>query len=154
MEDIIWEVKAFYELSVEEFFEIIYLRTAVFVVEQNCAYQEVDVKDKQAFHLFGRTESGEVIAITRVLPKGISYDDISIGRVVLKKEFRGKGIADVLLQKTLDFVAQEFGRQSIRISAQTYLINYYQKHSFIPVGEEYLEDDLPHIEMLLEIRDV
>jgi len=97
MEEIRWEVKSFYALSVEEYFELLYLRTAVFVVEQDCAYQEVDLKDKQAFHLFGRSTTGEVIATTRVLPKGVSYADISIGRVALKKEFRVKGIAAVSL---------------------------------------------------------
>ena len=151
MEELIWEVKAFKDLGVEEYFDILYLRTAVFVVEQNCPYQEVDYKDKVAFHLWGSNAKGEVAAVTRILPKGVSYEEISIGRVALKKEYRGKGIADVLLQKSLEFIEKQFGSNPIRISAQTYLLNYYQKHGFKPVGEEYLEDDIPHVEMLLEV---
>ncbi len=94
MEKIIWNTKAFKDLSVDEYFEILFLRTEIFVVEQDCPYQEVDEKDRQSFHLFGRAENGEVIAVTRILPQGISYDEVSIGRVALKKAFRGKGIAD------------------------------------------------------------
>lgn len=150
MQNIVWEVKAFKDLLVEEYFDILYLRTAIFVVEQDCPYQEVDEKDKQAFHLYGRSEVGEVIAVTRILPKGVSYEEISIGRVALKKEFRGKGIADVLLEKSVEFIRQEWGPNAIRISAQTYLLNYYQKHGFKTVGTEYLEDNIPHVEMLME----
>ena len=148
MEKITWTAKAFKDLSVDEYFEIIYLRTEIFVVEQDCPYQEVDEKDRQSYHLFGRAENGELIAVTRVLPKGISYDEISVGRVALKKEYRGKGIADTLMLETLNFIKQEFGKQAIRISAQEYLLKCYNKHGFKQVGEMYLEDDIPHIEML------
>lgn len=148
MEEIIWTTKAFKDLTVDEYFGLLHLRTAVFVVEQNCPYQEVDEKDRQAYHLVGRNKNNEVIAVTRILPKGVSYDEISIGRVALKKEFRGKGIADVLMLKTLQFIEEKLGKQPIRISAQTYLLSYYNKHGFRQVGEEYLEDDIPHIEML------
>ncbi|PCJ25841.1 MAG: GNAT family N-acetyltransferase [Flavobacteriales bacterium] len=150
MNNITWKTKAFNDLTVNEFYEIIYLRTAIFVVEQDCPYQEVDEKDRQSFHLFGRTESGEVIAVTRILPQGVSYKEISIGRIALKKEWRGKGIADELMNETFKFIEKEFGKQSIRISAQQYLFNYYSKHGFIQVGEMYLKDDIPHIEMLTE----
>ena len=85
MEKITWQTKAFHELTVDEYFEILHLRTAIFVVEQDCPYQEVDEKDRLAFHLFGRAENGEVITVTRILPTGISYNEISIGRVALKK---------------------------------------------------------------------
>ena len=150
MEKITWQTKAFHELTVDEYFEILHLRTAIFVVEQDCPYQEVDEKDRLAFHLFGRAENGEVITVTRILPTGISYNEISIGRVALKKEFRGKGIADELMKETLKFISQQFGKQSIRISAQQYLINYYSKHGFTQIGETYLEDSIPHVEMLKE----
>ncbi len=146
--NITWTIKAFKDLTVDEYFEILHLRTAVFVVEQDCPYQEVDEKDRKSFHLYGKNENGEVIAVTRILPKGVSYNEISIGRVALKKEFRGKGIADTLMLTTLQFIEQEFGKQPIRISAQTYLLNYYNKHGFKQVGKAYLEDDIPHIEML------
>jgi len=148
MEKITWQTKAFKALTIDEYFEILHLRVAVFVVEQDCPYQEVDEKDRQSFHLFGRAANGEVIAVTRVLPKGVSYDETSIGRVALKKEFRGKGIADELMIETFRFIEAELGEQPIRISAQTYLLNYYSKHNFKQIGEGYLEDDIPHIEML------
>lgn len=147
-ENIAWQIKAFKDLTVDEFYEIIYLRTAIFVVEQNCPYQEVDEKDKQSYHLFGTINNGEIIAVTRILPQGISYDEISIGRVALKKEYRGKGIADNLMVKTLQFIETQFGKQAIRISAQKHLINYYGKYGFKQVGEDYLEDNIPHIEMI------
>lgn len=150
MEKIIWQAKAFKDLSVDEYFEILFLRTAVFVVEQNCAYQEVDEKDRQSFHLFGRAKNGEVIAVTRVLPQGISYNEVSIGRVALKKEFRGNGIADVLIIESFNFIKKKFGKVPIRISAQEHLLNYYSKHGFSKVGQMYLEDNIPHIEMLMQ----
>jgi ElaA protein len=148
MEKIIWTTKAFKDLTVDDYFELLHLRVAVFVVEQDCPYQEVDEKDRQSFHLIGKTDSGEVIAVTRVLPQGVSYDEISIGRVALKKEYRGKGIADTLMIETFQFIEKKFGKQPIRISAQEYLLNYYNKHDFKQVGKGYLEDDIPHIEML------
>ena len=148
MEKIIWQTKAFKDLSVDEYFEILHLRTAIFVVEQDCPYQEVDEKDRLSFHLFGRAENEEVIAVTRILPQGVSYNEISIGRVALKKEYRGKGIADELMKETFQFIENELGQQPIRISAQKYLLNYYNKHGFKQVGKGYLEDNIPHIEMI------
>jgi ElaA protein len=148
MEKVNWTTKHFKDLSVDEYFEILHLRTAIFVVEQDCPYQEVDEKDRKSYHLFGKSENGEVIAVTRILPKGISYNEISIGRVALKKEYRGKGIAGELMKESLMFIEKQFGKEDIRISAQTYLFNYYSKFGFQSVGEEYLEDNIPHIEML------
>lgn len=146
--NITWITKAFKDLTVDEYFELLHLRTAVFVVEQDCPYQEVDEKDRKSFHLYGKNENGEVIAVTRILPKGVSYNEISVGRVALKKEYRGKGIADTLMLETFKFINSELGEQPIRISAQEYLLKYYSKHGFKQVGEGYLEDDIPHIEML------
>jgi len=148
MAKIKWSTKAFKDLTVDEYFELLHLRVAVFVVEQDCPYQEVDEKDRHSFHLFGRTENGDVIAVTRVLPKGVSYQEISMGRVALKKEFRGQGIADTLMIETFKFIESQYGKQPIRISAQEYLLNYYNKHGFVQVGDGYLEDDIPHVEML------
>jgi ElaA protein len=145
---ITWKTKAFQDLTVDEYFEILFLRTAIFVVEQDCAYQEVDEKDRQAYHLFGRDKEGEIIAVTRVLPQGVSYAEVAIGRVALKKSFRGQGIAGQLMTASLDFVAQQFGEVPVRISAQEHLFNYYNKYGFNQVGTMYLEDNIPHIEML------
>jgi ElaA protein len=111
----------------------------------------VDEKDKASFHLFGKAENGKVIAVSRIVPKGVSYDEISIGRVAIKKEFRGKGIADEMMLATFKFIEKELGYQAIRISAQQYLTSFYGKHNFKQIGEMYLEDDIPHIEMLREL---
>ena len=128
MEKVNWTTKHFKDLSVDEYFEILHLRTAIFVVEQDCPYQEVDEKDRKSYHLFGKSENGEVIAVTRILPKGISYNEISIGRVALKKEYRGKGIAGELMKESLMFIEKQFGKEDIRISAQT----YFRCHEVLP----------------------
>ena len=148
MEKIKWETKAFNDLSVNEYWGILHLRTEIFVVEQDCPYQEVDEKDRKSFHLFGTNENGDVIATSRIVLPGVSYDEISIGRVALKKEYRGKGIADEMMLETFKFIESEFGNIPIRISAQQYLINFYGKHGFSQIGEMYLEDNIPHVEML------
>lgn len=148
MEKITWQTKHFKDLSVNEYWEILHLRTEIFVVEQDCPYQEVDEKDKVSYHLFGVNESNKVIATSRILPQGVSYNELSVGRVALKKEARGKGIADEMMTETFKFIKTQFGNQRIRISAQQYLINFYGKHGFKQVGEGYLEDDIPHIEMV------
>ena len=148
MEKINWQIKVFKDLTVDEYFEIIQLRTAIFVVEQNCPYQEVDEKDRKSFHLFGKTPLGQLIAVARILPPGVSYTEVSIGRVALKKEFRGKGIADEMMKTSFQYIETYFGKQAVRISAQHYLLNFYSQHGFQQVGEIYLEDNIPHIEML------
>ncbi|MCO6499513.1 MAG: GNAT family N-acetyltransferase [Vicingus serpentipes] len=148
--NISYSTKPFKELSVEEYHHLLFLRTAVFVVEQNCPYQEVDEKDPLSYHLFGKNEQGEVIAVTRIVPPGISYPEISIGRVAIKKEYRERGLAHELIRETLSFIKNKWGKESIRISAQEHLTNYYQKHGFKQVGEMYLEDNIPHVEMLKE----
>lgn len=150
MEKITWQTKHFKDLTVDEYFEVLYLRTEIFVVEQDCPYQEVDEKDRKSFHLFGRAENGQVIAVSRVVLPGVSYKEISIGRVALKKEYRGKGIANEMMNETLKFIEEQFGKQPIRISAQQYLLNFYSGHGFKQVGEMYLEDNIPHVEMVLE----
>ncbi len=148
MEKITWQTKHFKDLTTEEYFEILFLRTQIFVVEQNCPYQEVDEKDRFSYHLFGKTKKGKLIAVARILPKGVSYKNISFGRIAVKKEYRGKGIADEMMKNLFNYVEQQFGKQKIRISAQQYLLSFYNKHGFSPIGEMYLEDNIPHVEMI------
>ena len=124
------------------------LRINVFVVEQDCPYPELDDKDRDSFHLIGKNDAGELVAYTRILPPGVSYAEVSVGRVVVDEKARGKGVGDDMLAESLRFVEQQFGNVPIRISAQTYLTSYYQKAGFDVVGDEYLEDGIPHIEML------
>ncbi len=145
------QVKSFQELSLEEFHDIIALRIQIFIIEQNCPYQEVDGKDKLAHHLFFKNEMDEIIAVTRILPKGISYAEVAIGRVVVHEEYRGTGLGNQLMADSMNFVRDKYGEVPVRLSAQKHLENYYGNHGFKSTGKEYLEDGIPHVEMLYNI---
>jgi ElaA protein len=121
MEKITWVYKHFNDLSALEYHHILYLRTEVFVVEQGCPYQEVDKKDVVSYHLYGTNSNNEVVAVTRIVPQNISYKEISIGRVAIKKNYRGTGLAHELMLITFEAAETIFGKQAIRISAQTWL---------------------------------
>ena len=142
-----WEIKHFNELSAIEYHEILALRTAIFVVEQNCPYQEVDYKDLNSYHVWGSLDD-QVIAVSRIVEPRISYPEISIGRVAVDKKFRGTNISRDLMRITISFIEKNYGKQSIRISAQEHLQGYYHKFDFKTVGKMYLEDDIPHVQML------
>ena len=144
-----WSCKAFKDLSLDEFHDIIQLREIVFVVEQDCPYLDVDGKDKDALHVFGKYE-GNIVATTRILKPGISYDEVAIGRVVTSPTVRGMGMGKQLMEESMKFVQLHFGKVPVRISAQTYLLKYYKSFGFIETGQEYLEDNIPHFEMLYE----
>jgi ElaA protein len=143
-----WQVKYYPELTTNEFHDIIALRLKAFVVEQNCSYLDLDGKDKKCYHLICRDGFGKVVATARILPPGISYTEVSIGRVVLDQEIRGKGIGHQLMEQSMKFINEEFGAVPVRISAQKHLENYYKSHNFFSTGKEYLEDEIPHVEML------
>jgi len=143
-----WQVKYYPELTTNEFHDIIALRLKAFVVEQNCSYLDLDGKDKKCYHLICRDGFGKVVATARILPPGISYSEVSIGRVVLDQEIRGKGIGHQLMEQSMRFINEEFGAVPVRISAQKHLENYYNSHNFFSTGKEYLEDEIPHVEML------
>lgn len=144
-----WSVIPYSDLSLDDFHDILSLRVEVFVVEQDCVYQEVDGKDKASFHLIGKDEDNNILAYSRILPGGISYDEPSIGRVVVSKRSRNKGLGRVMMNECLNFMYKEFPGQSIRISAQTYLKKFYEEIGFQDTGKSYLEDGIPHLEMLL-----
>lgn len=142
-----WSVKHFSELSAKELFDIYKLRVEIFVVEQNCPYQEVDNKDLPAFHLSGYHEN-ELVAYCRILPKNISYPETSIGRVVVKASFRKYKLGTLLMEKAMQEIKTRFPKEGIRISAQSHLENFYASLGFVSTGKRYLEDDIPHVEML------
>lgn len=144
------QFKPYSELTLNEFHDIIQLRIAVFVIEQNCPYQELDGKDKKSYHMICRNGTGELIGTLRILPKGISYEEISIGRVVLNESARGKKNGHTIMKEALEFIKSEFGNTPIRISAQKHLENFYTSHQFKSTLKEYLEDGIPHIEMLYQ----
>lgn len=145
-----WQIKHYRDLTLNEFHDIIALRLAAFVVEQNCAYLDLDGKDKKCYHLICRNGKGDVVATARILAPGMSYEDAAIGRVVINEEIRGHGVGHDLMNRCIEFSKLEFGNSPIRISAQKHLENYYGKHAFESTGNEYLEDGIPHVEMLLD----
>jgi ElaA protein len=144
-----WNIKKFEELTNIELYQILKERTQVFVVEQNCPYLEVDGKDPVSYHLF-KEENGKLIAYLRIVPAGVSYQEASLGRVLVKKDYRGKGIAVELIQKGLDFIHNEWKETAVKIQAQDYLRKFYSSFGFQPVSETYLEDEIPHVDMLLQ----
>lgn len=142
-----WNIKKFNQLKVEEIYKILALRNKVFIVEQKCAYLDCDDKDLNSYHLFCE-EDGEVVAYLRILEKGVSYDEISIGRVVVRKNHRGKGISREMMLKAIEFIENTLKEYTIKIQAQVYLLDFYRSLGFKAVSEEYLEDNIPHIDML------
>lgn len=142
----LWQLKKFEELTSEEVYEILKIRTEVFIVEQNCPYQDSDYKDQSSYHLFSR-ENNKIVAYLRILEKGVSYDEISIGRVLVVKEYRGKSLAKELMLNAIKFIENTLKENEIKISAQAYLIDFYRSVGFKEVSEIYLEDDIPHVDM-------
>ena len=141
------EVKPWNELSRKEINDIFSLRSEVFIVEQECAYQDVDGKDKQAAHVLLHIDN-ELVGYTRVFPENTYFKEASFGRAVVKKIHRGEGYGHLIVDKALEHLKKN--KQSpIKISAQSYLKKFYLSHGFIPKGDEYLEDNIPHIAMFL-----
>jgi ElaA protein len=143
-----WVIKKFDELNSKELYAILQLRSEVFVVEQNCVFQDIDDKDQGSYHYMAWKEN-KLIAYTRLVPPGLSYAEPSIGRVVTSPAVRGSGIGRELMQNSIDKCKQLFGNIFIRIGAQLYLKNFYFSLGFIPASEIYFEDGIQHIEMLL-----
>ncbi|MBN3582490.1 GNAT family N-acetyltransferase [Algoriphagus aestuarii] len=140
-------VKSFAELSNYELYNILKLRNEVFVVEQNCVYQDADNKDLKGDHLMIKGEDG-LLAYARILPPGVSYKEVSIGRVVSHPKARRMGVGKELMKKALEFIQEKYGACRVRISAQTYLKVFYASFGFETVGEVYLEDGIEHVEMV------
>lgn len=144
---ITWQCKFFSELTNEELYKIIQLRIEVFIVEQNCNYQDCDNKDIKAYHFMGWDE-GNLVAYTRLLEKGISYPDAaSIGRVITARSARGQNLGKQLMLKSIEQAYILFGKVPIKISAQLYLKRFYESFSFVQKGGVYLEDGINHIAM-------
>ncbi len=154
----VWKTKHFTELSLDELYDLLKLRIDVFVVEQTCYYPDLDSdknqldRDKDTLHLLGYQDD-TLVAYLRILAQGQSYDEyISIGRVAIAEQARGSGLGHELMTKALNLCQQYFPKQDIKISAQEYLISYYQQHGFEQVSQMYLEDDIPHVAMLKDMN--
>ncbi len=146
-------IKKFQELTNLEIYKILQIRSAVFVVEQECVYQDIDNKDLNAYHFFIENDQKEIIAYVRLLHKGVSYPDgCSIGRVLVNASYRRKGYASKLMNTVIDFAFNDLKEDKIIISAQRYLIEFYASFGFISTGNGYLEDGIPHIKMFLKTK--
>ncbi|GIC76686.1 GNAT family N-acetyltransferase [Moritella sp. F3] len=147
---IIWQTLPFNKLSTLQLYELIKLRVNIFVVEQTCPYPELDDKDTidDVYHLCG-SQNDEIIAYARLLPAGISYENVSLGRVATKDTARGNGLGHQLIIEALKQCEQHWPGKTIDIGAQEYLQSFYQKYGFKPISEVYMEDGIPHIDMRL-----
>jgi ElaA protein len=142
----------FNQLTVHELYDIMALRQLIFVIEQKCIYLDADGKDLNCWHLMGRNTEGGLVAYTRLMPKSISYPNYaSIGRVINSDKVRGQGIGKLLMQHSIAKMAELFPNQPVKIGAQTYLLKFYTALGFVSTGEEYLEDDIPHTSMVLNL---
>jgi len=143
-----WVLKHFNDLSVSELYAIMQLRNEVFVVEQNCVFQDADNKDQGSHHLMG-WDNQMLVAYSRIVPPGIAYDSFpSIGRVVTSPTMRNTGIGKILMQQSIEELQKLFGKSSIKLGAQLYLKKFYESFGFVQSSEVYMEDGIPHIEMI------
>ena len=141
-----FKIKRFNELSLRELYQILQLRSEVFVVEQDCVYQDIDGKDEKALHVIG-TFDGAVVVYSRLFKPGDYFDEASIGRVVIKNEFRDRKWGYRLMQHSIEGIESNYGVKNITISAQLYLKRFYENNGFVQTSETYLEDNIPHIQM-------
>lgn len=139
--------KKFQELTTDELYEILQLRSEVFVVEQNCVYQDIDGKDQKAIHILG-IKNNELIAYTRIFNSGDYFKEASIGRVLVKENERKFSYGHKLMEFSIKTIQEKYSTSIIKIGAQTYLKKFYESHGFKKVGEEYIEDGIPHIYMI------
>lgn len=140
-------VKTFQELTIDELHDILQLRSQVFVVEQDCVYQDLDGKDKKALHVFGK-KIGRIAAYTRCFAPGDYFTEAAIGRVVVPIDFRKDGYGHDIMRASLVAIQQKYNTEKVKLSAQTYLVKFYETHGFSTIGSSYLEDGIPHIAMV------
>ena len=149
MEDVQWYCKSFTELTVKELYELMKLRSQVFVVEQNCVYLDADDKDEKSYHFYA-VDNGSIAAYARLLPPNLSFKEASIGRVLTAQSQRRKGLGLILMQKCIAKTLDLFKTNTIKIGAQLYLKSFYEDLQFTQCSQEYDEDGIPHIEMILK----
>lgn len=142
-----WTLKPFAELTPLELYAILRLRNEVFVVEQQCVFQDADNKDPRCHHLMG-WEADELMAYTRIVPPFVSYTEPAIGRVVTSPKARGTGLGRLLMERSVEALYGLYGEVPIRIGAQVHLEKFYRSIGFTPDGHEYDEDGIAHIEMV------
>lgn len=141
------KILSFEQLTIHTLYELLELRAEVFVVEQNCPYQDVDGKDQKALHVLGYKD-GKLVAYTRLFKPGAYFNNASIGRVLVKENQRKYGYGKVIMQASIAHIESNFDEKKIELSGQTYLKKFYNELGFQEIGEGYLEDDIPHIRMI------
>ena len=141
------KIVTFEELNIDELYQLLQLRSEVFVVEQDCVYQDIDGKDHKAVHVLGY-EGKKLVAYTRIFGPGIYFEEAAIGRVIVKEGYRKKNYGHEILEASVTAIEERFKTSKIKLSAQTYLTKFYESHGFEQVGEGYLEDGIPHIAMI------
>ena len=141
-------IKRYNDLSKDQFFDILKLRIEIFVVEQCCYYQELDDEDKVAFHV-SIYNDGIIVAVGRIIPN-LHNKEVKIGRIAVKMEHRKKGLAYKIMKDIMNFISKKYKNFSVLLSAQTYLIEFYQSFGFKEIGNTYLEDGIEHINMVLK----
>ncbi len=148
MPDLRWTWQRFDELTVPTLYELLRLRAEVFVVEQQCAFQDLDGSDAQAWHLLGHGTDGTLLAYARCFGPGLQFDEASIGRVITAAPARGTGLGHHLMREAVQRLWASIGPQPIRIGAQERLVAFYEQHGFTRASDAYIEDGIPHVEML------
>lgn len=152
-DSISWKLKKFDELTTNELYEILKLRAEVFIVEQNSLYQDLDDMDQCAYHLFLEDDnSSTVLAQLRILPENIMYEDMAIGRVIVKKSHRGQGISQEMLKKAIEFITKDLGKKRIKLPGQAYLTKFYEDLGFEIASDLYLHNGIEHYDFLYEIE--
>lgn len=154
MKNLLWKIRSFHQMNVFELNAIFRLRQEVFILEQNCAYLDADGKDQFSEHIFGVHDDGRVLAYCRIVQPGVAYPEVSIGRIATHAEVRGSGLGKILMEKALAFVDDRYGKVSIRLEAQQYLVKFYETYSFFATGDTYLVDGIEHIEMLRNVEKI
>lgn len=143
-----WDYQSFDEINGIDLYELLKLRVDVFIVEQNCSYSELDNYDQEAIHVSCRDESG-LIAYARLLPKRVKYNEPSIGRVIIRADKRGTGLAHILMENCKKHMKEIWAPDEIRLQAQSHLENFYSTHGFKTISEPYVDDQIPHVDMIL-----
>lgn len=141
------DIKTFEELNIQELYKMLQLRSEVFVVEQDCVYQDIDGKDEKALHILG-WDNTDLVAYTRCFKPGDYFDKASIGRVIVKENHRKFGYGHAIMKASISEILDRYHTGNIKLSAQQYLTRFYESHGFVQTGEGYLEDGIPHIAMI------
>lgn len=146
--EILWQWRTFADLTTPQLYQILQLRQQVFVIEQQCCYDDIDDWDQDATHLLGMNADGQLLAYIRVFAANVRFTDACIGRVLTHASMRGQGLGHELMRRGIEYCDQSFPNTAIRISAQAHLTGFYEQHGFVVAGEQHLVDGIPHVDLI------